>query len=138
MRGFRLSAFVFSAMLAVAIFFPVDVMANSGGGSASPAAGNTAKLEPFIVNLSGFEKYLQVSLTLQVATPEIAEKVKLLMPMIRHGLILILSSKEASQLQSGDGKIEVMDEIKEKVNKVLEVKEHDGVSEIFFENFIIQ
>jgi flagellar FliL protein len=138
MRDSRFSAFIFSAMLAVAMLSPVDVMAKSDGGSASAAAGSSAKLEPFIVNLSSFEKYLQVSMTLQVATPAIAEKVKLLMPMIRHGLILILSSKEASQLQSGEGKIEVMDEIKEKMNKLLEVKEHDGVSDIFFENFIIQ
>jgi flagellar FliL protein len=138
MRDSKISAIIFGALLTVAMLSPVDVMANSGGGSASAGAGNSAKLEPFIVNLSSFEKYLQVSLTLQVATPEMAEKVKLLMPMIRHGLILILSSKEASQLQSGEGKIEVIDEIKEKVNKLLQVKEHDGVSDIFFENFIIQ
>lgn len=140
MRNSRLAVFILGALLAVAMLSPVNVLAESGGGSASASAGagSSAKLEPFIVNLSSFEKYLQVSLTLQVATPEMAERVKLLMPMIRHGLILILSSKEASQLQSGDGKIEVMDEIKEKVNKLLLVKEHDGVSDIFFENFIIQ
>jgi flagellar FliL protein len=138
MCEFKLLGIFARAIFFATLFFPHSAVANSGGGNASPAAGNTAKLEPFIVNLSGVEKYLQVSLTLQVSSPEIAEKVKLLMPVIRHGLILILSSKEASELQSGDGKIEVMDQIKEKVNKVLKVKEHDGVSEIFFENFIIQ
>lgn len=137
MRSFKLSAIFLSTWFFIALVFPHYAMANSGGGGAA-GAGNTAKLEPFIVNLSSFEKYLQISVTLQVSSPEIAEKIKLLMPMIRHGMILILSSKEASQLQSGDGKIEVMEEMKEKVNKVLEVKEHDGVSEIFFENFIIQ
>lgn len=113
-------------------------LANSGAASAGAAAGNTAKLEPFTVNLDGFERYLQTTVTLQVASAEIAERIKLFMPVIRHGLILILSSKEASMLQSSEGKREVMEEIRDRINKVLEVKEHDGVTEIFFENFIIQ
>jgi flagellar FliL protein len=126
-------------LFSFAIGVPLAAQANSGGGSASAAAGSTAKLEPFVVNLSSFDRYLQATVTLQVASGEIAEKIKVLMPMIRHGLIIILSSKDASQLQTSEGKHEVMDEIKEKVNQVLEIKkEHDGVSEIFFENFIIQ
>lgn len=131
-------SFCFAVLFSFAIGIPLAAQANSGGGSASAAAGNTAKLEPFIVNLSGFDRYLQTTVTLQVASGEIAEKIKVLMPMIRHGLIIILSSKEASQLQTSEGKREVMDEIREKVNQVLDVKEHDGVSDIFFENFIIQ
>ena len=111
--------------------------ANSGG-SASAGAGNTAKLESFTVNLDGFERYLQTTVTLQVASAEVGEKIKLFMPMIRHGLILILSSKEASLLQSSEGKREVIEEIRDRINKVLEIKEHDGVTDIFFENFIIQ
>jgi flagellar FliL protein len=128
-------------LFSFAMVIPLGAQANaaSASGSASAAAGSTAKLEPFVVNLSSFDRYLQATVTLQVASGEIAEKIKVLMPMIRHGLIIILSSKEASQLQTSEGKHEVMDEIKEKVNQVLEIKkEHDGVSEIFFENFIIQ
>lgn len=131
-------AFFLSALLFCITGFSPSALANSGGGSATAGSGNMAKLEPFTVNLDGFDRYLQISVTLQVASAEIAEKVKVFMPVIRHGLILILSSKDASTLQSGEGKREVMDEIRDRVNKVLEVKEHDGVTDIFFENFIIQ
>jgi flagellar FliL protein len=131
-------SFCFAMLFSFAIGIPLAAQANSGGGSASASAGNTAKLEPFIVNLSSFDRYLQATLTLQLASGEIAEKIKVLMPMIRHGLIIILSSKEASQLQTSEGKHEVIAEIREKLNQVLDVKEHDGVSDIFFENFIIQ
>ena len=131
-------AFLLSTLLLCMIGLSPSALANSGGGSASAGSGNTAKLEPFTVNLDSFDRYLQITVTLQVTSAEIVEKVKVLMPMIRHGLIVILSSKEASTLQSGEGKREVMDQIRERVNKVLEVKEHDGVTDIFFENFIIQ
>jgi flagellar basal body-associated protein FliL len=43
--------------------------ANSGGGSASASAGAaTTPLEPFIVNLSTFDRYLQMAITLQLAS----------------------------------------------------------------------
>ena len=114
-------------------------LANSGGGKEASAGGAaTAKLEAFTVNLSGFDRYLQVSITLQIATPEVGEKIKTLMPIVRHKMILMLGNKEAADLQSADGKHHLIDEIKDAVNGALEVKERDGVTDVFFENFVIQ
>lgn len=112
--------------------------ANSGGKDAGAGSGNTAKLEAFTVNLANTERYLQVVVTLQVASAEIAEQVKMYMPMVRHGLILILSSKDDGEIQTPEGKRELIGEMREKLNKVLKTDEHTGVTDIFFENFVIQ
>ncbi|MFZ6721873.1 flagellar basal body-associated FliL family protein [Undibacterium sp. Ji49W] len=113
--------------------------ANSGGKEASASAGApTAKLEAFVVNLSTTERYLQLSMALQIANPEVSDRIKMLMPKVRHTLILLLSGKGSEQLQSLEGKHQLMEEIKDGVNKTLELKEHDGVTDVFFENFVIQ
>jgi flagellar protein FliL len=134
----RFRVILLSILLLSLIGFAPLSFANSGGKEASAGGGNTAKLEPFIVNLSSTERYLQIAVTLKLASAEVAEQVKTYMPLVRHGLILILSSKDDSQIQSAEGKRELMNEIREKLNKTLKVTEHDGVTDIFFENFVIQ
>ncbi|MFZ6710222.1 flagellar basal body-associated FliL family protein [Undibacterium sp. TC9W] len=115
-------------------------LANSGGSASASASGGgaTAKLEAFVVNLSSTERYLQLSMALQIASAEVGDKIKLFMPKVRHTLILLLSSKDGEQLQSLDGKHQLMEEIKNGVNKTLDLKERDGVTDVFFENFVIQ
>ncbi|MEB0140614.1 MULTISPECIES: flagellar basal body-associated FliL family protein [unclassified Undibacterium] len=111
--------------------------ANSGakeGGGGSPVAA----LEPFTVNLSSFDRYLQISITLQLGNPELGEKIKGKMPMVRHAMIMLLSSKESTDIQNADGKRELIEEIKTAINKILEVKEHDGVTDVYLVNFVIQ
>jgi flagellar FliL protein len=112
--------------------------ANSGGKEGDGAGGAVAKLEAFTVNLANTDRYLQVVVTLKLATAEVAEQVKTYMPMVRHGLILILSSKDDAQIKTVEGKRELIVEIREKLNKALKVTEHDGVTDIFFETFVIQ
>ena len=127
-------------LLCLALTLPSGVvLANSGGKDAGAAgAASTAKLEAFTVNLASTERYLQLSMALQIASAEVSDKIKMFMPKVRHTLILLLSSKEGEQLQSLDGKHQLMEEIKNGVNKTLDLKEHDGVTDVFFENFVIQ
>jgi flagellar FliL protein len=113
-------------------------LANSGGKEAGAGGGSTAKLEAFTVNLSSTERYLQLSMALQIANAEVSDRIKMFMPKLRHALIVLLSSKDSEQLQSLEGKHQLMEEIKEGVNKTLNLKEHDGVTDVFFENFVIQ
>jgi len=136
----RKHAFLFSVLLACsAMFAPLQASANSGGGSASASAGAaTTPLEPFIVNLSTYDRYLQVAITLQLAKPELADKIKQNMPVVRHNLIMLLSSKDSAAIQSANGKHDLIEEIKDKINKVLDVKERDGVTDVYFVNFVIQ
>ncbi|MBC3916867.1 flagellar basal body-associated FliL family protein [Undibacterium sp. CY18W] len=132
------SAIIFALCLALGMMAG-SASANSGGKEASASSGApTAKLEAFVVNLSTTERYLQLSLALQIANAEVNDKIKMLMPKVRHTLILLLSSKDSEQLQSLEGKHQLMEEIKDGVNKTLDLKEHDGVTDVFFENFVIQ
>lgn len=124
--------------LAVGLFtFTQTASANSDKASASAGAPVT-RLEPFVVNLSSFDKYLQTIITLQVTASEIGEKVKTYMPMVRHVVIMTLSSKDFGTVQSSAGKKALVEELKEKLNDVLKTNEHEGVSDVFFENFVIQ
>ena len=105
----------------------------SAGGNASVVA-----LEPFTVNLSSFDRYLQISITLQLGSPETGEKIKSKMPLVRHAMIMLLSGKESADIQNADGKHELIAEIKEKLNQVLDLKEREGVADVYLVNFVIQ
>lgn len=124
-------------MLCLLPLFAGQAYANEGKASAE-GGGLTMPLEPFVVNLMSFDRYLQVSITLQVAKPEVNEKIKAIMPVVRHQLLMLLSSKESQQITNADGKHELILQIKEKINDALDVKEREGVTDVFFVNFVIQ
>ncbi len=99
-------------------------------------------LEPFTVNLqneNGADQFLQVALTLQVPGAEQEEKIKNFMPQVRSRLLLLLSSKKASELTNVDGKKKLTDEIIATVNQPFADKgEPQEVSAVFFTSFVIQ
>jgi len=103
-------------------------------GSLSPYA----KLETFTVNLQGLMQYLQVSIALKVAKPEIAESIKTWSPVIRHELILLFSSQNGEELASIEGKKKVMAAAKIVINKILKLDGEEGVTDVLFESFVIQ
>jgi flagellar FliL protein len=111
---------------------------DKASASASVGAAPTARLEPFVVNLASFDRYLQTIITLQMGAPESADKVKLFMPMVRHAVITTLSSKDYTEIQTVEGKKTLIEELRKKINGALSTKDHDGVQDIFFENFVIQ
>ncbi|MFZ6800857.1 flagellar basal body-associated FliL family protein [Undibacterium sp. Di24W] len=129
--------FVFSALLSLA--FSAGMAHANEKASASAGSGTpTARLEPFVVNLASFDRYLQTAVTLQLAAGEVADKIKVYMPMVRHVVIMTLSSKDSAELQSTEGKKVLIDELKTKINQVLEAKSDHGVNDVFFETFVIQ
>lgn len=98
-------------------------------------------LDSFTVNLSpeDGEKYLQVSLTLQVAEEKDAEEIKLHMPQIRSRILLLLSSKKASDLLMQEGKTKLTQEIASEINKPFNPRgEPQKVTSVFFTSFVIQ
>lgn len=98
-----------------------------------------AKLEPITVNLLGpTRQYIQVEITLKLAKPEADEKVKLYMPVIRHQMILLLTSKDANQLGPIAGKQQLVQESKRAINQALGLTEKEGVTDVLFSSFIIQ
>ncbi|MDD5403998.1 MAG: flagellar basal body-associated FliL family protein [Sulfuricella sp.] len=97
-----------------------------------------ARLETLTVNLEGLTQYLQVNLALKVAKPEIGEAIKEWNPVIRHELILLLSSQKGEELATLEGKKKVMAAIKAAVNKILKLDDKTGVTDVLFETFVIQ
>ena len=127
------------AMLFFAIFcFASIAYAGEGGGEGGGSAGGYEKLEPFTVNLAGLHQVIQVSLTLKPAKPDVSEKIKLYMPVIRHEIILLLCQKTTEQIESSDGKQKLILETRYAANKALGLTSKDGVSEVLVESIIIQ
>lgn len=130
-----------SVLLSIGCVVSIGSAHASDKASASASAGAaapTARLEPFVVNLASFDRYLQTIITLQMGAPESADKVKLFMPMVRHAVITTLSSKDYTEIQTVEGKKTLIEELRKKINGALSTKDHDGVQDIFFENFVIQ
>ena len=79
-------------------------------------------LEPFVVNLAGeSERYVQIGIDLKVADSHVPDKIKEHMPEIRNGVLLLLSSKNAEELSTLEGKNQLRQEIRAAVNAALGV-----------------
>jgi flagellar FliL protein len=98
-------------------------------------------VEPFTVNLQPEtgDQYLQVAFTLQVEGAEQAELIKANMAKVRSRVLLLLSGKKASEINTVEGKQQLAGEI---LAAVKEPFEHHGdeqeVSDVLFTSFIIQ
>ncbi len=77
------------------------------------AARSFVTLEPFIVNLADtdLDRYTQIGVVLEVENAEANKKVADRMPAIRNGILLLISSKMASDLTSREGKEKLAAEI---------------------------
>ncbi len=98
-------------------------------------------MEAFTVNLQSEngEQFLQTSLTLQVTDQAQVELIKLYMPHVRSRLLLLLSSKKASEILSVEGKNKLSDEI---LNIFKQPFTPQGptikVSSVLFTSFVVQ
>lgn len=102
-------------------------------------------LETFTVNLmqETGDQYLQVAMSLEVEEAPDADKVKSFMPKLKSQIMLLLSSKKASELGSKEGKEKLSNELRDTINEVLEPpvkgrKAEGPVKEVLFTSFIIQ
>ncbi|MDO8988287.1 MAG: flagellar basal body-associated FliL family protein [Sideroxyarcus sp.] len=77
--------------------------------------------ENFTVNLQREEgdQYLQAGISLKILQPELEEKIKTAMPEIRSKMLFLLSSKLPSELQTVEGKKQLIAEIIAEVDAVL-------------------
>lgn len=79
------------------------------------------QLDAFTVNLQAEngDQFLQVVLNFKVSTNEQGEEVKQYMPELRHQILMLLSSKKASEISTVDGREALATEIRDKANSVL-------------------
>lgn len=70
-------------------------------------------LEPFTVNLAdkNAERYAQIGVTLEVDSPEMADKLKSYMPAIRNNVLMVLAHKTSDELLERAGKEKLAREI---------------------------
>ena len=98
-------------------------------------------IEAFTVNLQpeNGEQYLQVQFTLQVQGAEQATMVKDNMAMVRNRVLLLLSSKKASEINTVEGKRHLASEIQAAITEPFEKQgDEQEVSDVLFTSFIIQ
>jgi len=98
-------------------------------------------LDTFTVNLQSEDgdQFLQLAISLQVADQAQVDMIKLYMPQVRSRLLLLLSSKKASEISTPEGKKKLADEIlvqtKQPFSKDATAPD---VSNVFFTSFVIQ
>jgi len=86
----------------------------------STAAPLFVTLEPFVVNLAGdVQHFLQVGIDLRVADNSVQDQIKVHLPEIRNGVLLLLSSKKVEDLTDIEQKNRLRAELREVVNKPL-------------------
>ena len=98
-------------------------------------------LEAFVVNLQSEtgDKYLQVTMTLQVPDEEQANLLKLNMPQVRSRLLMLLSSKDTSEILTSEGKKQLIQEIVDQVKIPFVPKgSPQKVVGVFFTSFVVQ
>ncbi|HCA27171.1 MAG TPA: flagellar basal body-associated protein FliL [Betaproteobacteria bacterium] len=96
-------------------------------------------LETFTVNLQGGSSYLQLNIDLRVSGDKVIDAIKLHMPEIRNGILLLLSSKSVTDLSTVAGKQKLGEEIRAQVNKLIALQDpKHGVLGVFFTSFVIQ
>jgi flagellar FliL protein len=99
-------------------------------------------LEQFTVNLQPGEagdQYLQVQLTLQVPGLEEAEIFKNNMAKVRNRVLMLLSSKHASEISTVEGKRQLANEIVASLKEPFAEKgSPQEVTDVLFTAFIIQ
>ena len=96
------------------------------------------KLDTFTVNLAT-GAVLQTEIHVQVADEKQSEVIKSYLPRLSSQVNLLLSSKKQEEISTLDGKVKLMEEIKQTLNKVLGAKDdEDGVMSVEFKTFIVQ
>ena len=90
-------------------------------------------LDPFVVNLADkdADRYAQVGITIEVEDAKFAEQMKLFMPAIRNGILMILAHKGSRDLLDRTGKEQLAAKILREASRTMgiEVEEPEPVTE---------
>lgn len=90
-------------------------------------------------SMDGSDHYLMIAVDVKVEDQLAAEKVKLHMPEILNGMLMLISSKSVEDLATLEGKRKLSAGITQVVNEPMHLKEGEkGASEALFTEFVIQ
>lgn len=115
---------------------------NSTNGTASDAPKEieptqTVTLDPFVVNLADpmGRRYLKLNIDLEAINAAAGTEVTAAMPKIKDTLLLLLSSKTFGEINSLEQKIELKNEIMERMNQILGPSK---IKNVYFTEFVVQ
>lgn len=99
--------------------------------------GNIFDLEPFVVNLADPQeiRYLKVTMKLDLTSAAISKEAEERLPEIRDSLLMLLSSKDWAGIQTLDGKMQLRDEIIQRLNTILKGPK---IKTVYFTEFVAQ
>ena len=110
-------------------------------------------LDNFTVNLADREadRYAQIGISLELADPKAADRIKVFMPAIRNNILMVLAHKRSSDLLERAGKEKLAEEVLRETERALGLEplapgarpkkgddEPRPVRAVQFSNFIIQ
>lgn len=101
------------------------------------APGQIFDVDPFIVNLADGPdiKYLKLTVKLELDRADAVEELKARTPALRDSILILLSSKESTTLRTAQGKLQLRDEIVQRVNGLLP---RPWVKTAYFLEFVLQ
>ena len=94
-------------------------------------------LDPFVVNVTGdgYNRFLKLRVELETNDVKLKEEIDARLPQVRDALIVLLSSKQLSDITDFEGKALLKEDILERVNELLET---GNVRSVLFTEFVVQ
>jgi flagellar basal body-associated protein FliL len=124
------------ALLAAAIFGCGHGEGKKDGNGGEGAVKAAFLMEPIVVNLADEEdRYLRVTLGLDITDQKEMETVKGSVPMMRDAVLTLLSSKHYDDLRSPDGKAKLKGELMRTLNAALK---KNIVVNVYYSDFVAQ
>jgi flagellar FliL protein len=96
---------------------------------------------PFTVNLTAGDstRYLQTTIELLTRDPAVEGAVKQHLPVVRDNLVMLLSSRDARDLATPEGREQLRGDALKAIQDVLRAETGlSGVEQIFFTSFVMQ
>ena len=106
-------------------------------GGVENLVGPIFSLETFIVNLadSGGNRYLRVTMDLELANPEMEAEITQRLPQVRDSILMILPTKRFEDISTVEGKTTLRDEVMATLNDFLV---QGNITNIYFKEFVVQ
>lgn len=94
-------------------------------------------LDPFVVNVTGdgYNRFLKLRIELETTDTDVKEEIDARLPQVRDALIVLLSSKQLSDITDFEGKVLLKEDMLERVNDLLDSGQ---VRSILFTEFVVQ
>ena len=94
-------------------------------------------LDPFLVNLADTAetRFAKITIKIESRSPDFSQTMDDHLPQVRDSLLLLISSKRYSDIRTVEGKLELRDNIVERVNAIVG---EGKATAAYFTDFVVQ